>query len=170
MPLFFAFAGSYLVTAHAQYESANASMPANQQPQASCSGGQQTYSLALYDDPHSLFCAKVKIAMVAKSIKWTSLSVPCGSTRSEEYRARVPLGKIPALVATLESGAEVSLRVAKLSSQCSSGQSTMYAVARSILHAAGAFGVFSCACTCKQQGHGPCNFTRAALLTFARYA
>lgn len=86
--------------------------PMRDQAPASCSGRQQTgqYQLALYDDPHSLFCAKVKIALVAKKgLQWEALSVPCGSTRSSEYRAKAPLGKIPALVVTLQSGQQVCM-------------------------------------------------------------
>lgn len=60
--------------------------------------------LELYDDPHSEFSAKVKVALYAKGLSWTSLEVPCGSTRSPEFLALNPIGKIPALRVTFDDG------------------------------------------------------------------
>eukprot|EP00198_Chlamydomonas_reinhardtii_P009405 XP_001698742.1 predicted protein [Chlamydomonas reinhardtii] len=61
-------------------------------------------ALELYDDPHSEYSAKVKVALYAKGLVWTPVAVPCGSTRSPEFRAVNPLGKIPALWVTFENG------------------------------------------------------------------
>lgn len=58
------------------------------------------YGLRLYDDPHSLFCSKVKVVLHAKALAYEPLPVPCGSTKSPEYLRQNPLGKIPALVVT----------------------------------------------------------------------
>ncbi|GLC69481.1 hypothetical protein PLESTF_000836600 [Pleodorina starrii] len=60
--------------------------------------------LELYDDPHSEFSAKVKVALYAKGLSWSPLDVPCGSTRSPELLALNPLGKIPVLCVTFEDG------------------------------------------------------------------
>ncbi|GIL60070.1 hypothetical protein Vafri_14732 [Volvox africanus] len=60
--------------------------------------------LQLYDDPHSEFSAKVKVALFAKGLSWTPLAVPCGSTRSPEFLAVNPLGKIPVLCITFDDG------------------------------------------------------------------
>ncbi|KAL6748785.1 hypothetical protein V8C86DRAFT_3146299 [Haematococcus lacustris] len=62
--------------------------------------------LRLYDDDHSLYCAKLKIALLAKGVKFTSLPVPCGSTSSQEFLRVVPLGKIPALLVQEEGMAQ----------------------------------------------------------------
>ncbi|PNH05761.1 putative glutathione S-transferase BZ2 [Tetrabaena socialis] len=63
--------------------------------------------LALYDDPHSEYSAKVKVALRGKGIDFDLLSLPCGSSRSPEYLALNPLGKIPALVVTnIRTGAK----------------------------------------------------------------
>ncbi|KAG2501436.1 hypothetical protein HYH03_001219 [Edaphochlamys debaryana] len=65
----------------------------------------QHLKLALYDDPHSEFSSKVKVALYAKGLEWTPLAVPCGGgTRSPEFLAVNPLGKIPALLVTDEQG------------------------------------------------------------------
>ncbi|KAG2446984.1 hypothetical protein HYH02_008138 [Chlamydomonas schloesseri] len=61
-------------------------------------------SLELYDDPHSEYSAKVKVALFAKGLAWAPLPLPCGTTRSPEFRAVNPLGKIPALRVTFEDG------------------------------------------------------------------
>ncbi|GLI70718.1 hypothetical protein VaNZ11_015742 [Volvox africanus] len=60
--------------------------------------------LQLYDDPHSEFSAKVKVALFAKGLSWTPLAVPCGSTRSPEFLAVNSLGKIPVLCVTFDDG------------------------------------------------------------------
>ncbi len=56
------------------------------------------YSLALYDDPHSEYSSKVKVAMHAKGLSWETLKVPCGGTKSADYLRINPLGKLPALL------------------------------------------------------------------------
>ncbi|KXZ43763.1 hypothetical protein GPECTOR_81g213 [Gonium pectorale] len=63
----------------------------------------QHLQLELYDDPHSEYSAKVKVALHAKGLAWKSLAVPCGSTRSAEFLAINPIGKLPVLVAVFES-------------------------------------------------------------------
>lgn len=63
--------------------------------------------LALFDDPHSLYCAKVKIALLAKNLTWETLDIPCGSTKSADYLKLAPLGKIPALIARCGSDDQV---------------------------------------------------------------
>lgn len=51
------------------------------------------------------------MALYAKGLVWTPVAVPCGSTRSPEFRAVNPLGKIPALWVTFENGhREVSMQ------------------------------------------------------------
>ncbi|KAG2432226.1 hypothetical protein HXX76_009145 [Chlamydomonas incerta] len=71
---------------------------------ASASAGSRVSVLELYDDPHSEYSAKVKVALHAKGLAWTPLALPCGTTRSPEFRAVNPLGKIPALWVTFEDG------------------------------------------------------------------
>uniref|UniRef100_A0A7S0S2J9 Glutathione transferase n=1 Tax=Chlamydomonas leiostraca TaxID=1034604 RepID=A0A7S0S2J9_9CHLO len=56
--------------------------------------------LQMFDDAHSLYCAKVRVALIAKGAAYESLEVPCGSTNSPQYLAQVPLGKLPALLVT----------------------------------------------------------------------
>lgn len=56
------------------------------------------YSLALYDDPHSEYSSKVKVAMYAKGLSWETLTLPCGGTKSADYLRINPLGKLPALL------------------------------------------------------------------------
>jgi len=74
---------------------------------AAAAATQQRLRLQLYDDPHSEYCAKVKVALHHKGLRWETLSVkPCsdgsasrGAADSlERFKRRAPLGKIPALV------------------------------------------------------------------------
>ncbi|GFR50319.1 hypothetical protein Agub_g12513 [Astrephomene gubernaculifera] len=65
--------------------------------------------LELYDDPHSEYSAKVKVAMHAKGLCWATLPVPCGGTRSPDFLAINPLGKIPVLCVTFDDGRRESV-------------------------------------------------------------
>ena len=53
--------------------------------------------LTLYAIPPSLYCAKVRIALRAKGLKWRELPPP-GGYGSAEYRRLVPSGNLPALL------------------------------------------------------------------------
>ncbi len=64
-------------------------------------------ALAFYDDPHSLFCSKLKSALHHKGVAFTAIPLPCGGTSAPEYRAIVPTGKIPALLVTEPGEAKV---------------------------------------------------------------
>ncbi|WIA16903.1 hypothetical protein OEZ85_013830 [Tetradesmus obliquus] len=73
---------------------------AQQQQQARQQQAQQGIELLLYDDPHSEYTAKVKVALHHKGLAFkTVLAKPCGGgSLDPEFLARAPLGKIPALV------------------------------------------------------------------------
>lgn len=53
--------------------------------------------LQLYDDPHSLFCFKVRLALAVKGLQWKALS-KLSDPDIDLFRSRVPLMKVPALV------------------------------------------------------------------------
>ena len=73
---------------------------------AATSPHQPPVRLALFDDPHSEYCAKVKIALRAKGLEWETLPArPCGGgggdagdAAARRFRAASPLGKIPVLL------------------------------------------------------------------------
>ena len=54
--------------------------------------------LTLYAVPHSLYCAKTRIALRAKGLAWREAEPPDGSA-SPAYRRLVPTGNLPAIVA-----------------------------------------------------------------------
>ena len=53
--------------------------------------------LKIYSDPVSLYCAKLRILMRHKGLSWEELPPP-GGYGSDEYRAIVPSGNLPAMV------------------------------------------------------------------------
>lgn len=55
--------------------------------------------LKFFDNPHSIYGAKVKVILDAKSILYESVDVHCGAS-DEEYKRISPMGKVPALVVT----------------------------------------------------------------------
>jgi glutathione S-transferase/maleylpyruvate isomerase len=53
--------------------------------------------LTIYSDPVSLYCAKLRVMMRYKGLEWDDLPPP-GGYGSEQYRAIVPSGNLPAML------------------------------------------------------------------------
>ncbi|MEL6683416.1 MAG: glutathione S-transferase N-terminal domain-containing protein [Pseudomonadota bacterium] len=53
--------------------------------------------LTIYSEPVSLYCAKLRVLMRHKTLHWNDLPPP-GGYGSDEYRAIVPSGNLPAMV------------------------------------------------------------------------
>lgn len=53
--------------------------------------------LTIYSVPVAVYCAKLRILMRHKGIKWTELAPP-GGYGSAEYKAIVPSGNLPAMI------------------------------------------------------------------------
>ncbi|MFT7675786.1 MAG: glutathione S-transferase, partial [Gammaproteobacteria bacterium] len=53
--------------------------------------------LTLYATSESLYCAKLRIVLRYKQLKWIEIS-PEGGCGSEEYRAMIPGGTMPSIV------------------------------------------------------------------------